>query len=87
MNKQTRSQLSAIVQELNEHTSRLDELKEMLESIRDEEQEKLDNLEEHFSATERYAQQEEVVEHLDSVYYTFDVDCLSDVIDELQELL
>lgn len=58
--------------ELDRIYSALEGLRNDIESIKDEESEKADNMEESFSGTERAERQREVADYLDTAYNGFD---------------
>lgn len=98
MNKQTRTIIQSLVTRLDEAQSSLDSISQdvadilsELESIRDDEQSKLDNMEEHFSQTDRFQQMQETQDALDEAYsslesFSIDTDSLQETIDLLSPL-
>lgn len=98
MNKQTRTIVQSLVTRLDEAQSSLDSISQdvadilsELESICDDEQSKLDNMEEHFSQTDRFQQMQETQDALDEAYCTLesfalDTDSLQEIIDLLSPL-
>ena len=98
MNKQTRTIIQSLVTRLDEAQSSLDSISQdvadilsELESIRDDEQSKLDNMEEHFSQTDRFQQMQETQDALDEAYsslesFSIDTDALQETIDLLSPL-
>lgn len=64
--------------QLDEIYSKLEGLQSDIETIRDDEQDKLSNMEEKFSGTERYSTLETQVEYLNSAF-----DSLTEVLESI----
>ena len=66
--------------EIAKHIASLEEIKNKLESMRDDEEEKYDNMPEGLQESERGEQMQEAIEALD-------IDNLEEVIDGLREII
>lgn len=70
MNNDRRKEISRIIEEIESAVStakeKLEELQSSIESVRDEEQECMDNMPENLQGSERYETAEQAVENLDS---------------------
>lgn len=70
MNKQRRKEISRIIEEIESAVStakeKLEELQIDIESVRDEEQEYMDNMPENLQGSERYETAEQAVDNLDN---------------------
>lgn len=80
MNKIRRKEISQIYDKLSSIIFDLDILKDRLESVKEEEQESLDNLPENLQYSSRAEEMEENVDNLDN-----SIDYLSQAIESLQE--
>lgn len=81
MNKSTRKELSVIADRLDNVQSEIKSVIEDLEYIRDDEQEKYDNLPENFQTNERQG----VIDEIDDIITELDVD-FDETIERLREL-
>lgn len=70
MNNDRRKEISRIIEEIDSAVStakeKLEELQSSIESVRDEEQECMDNIPENLQGSERYETAEQAVDNLDS---------------------
>lgn len=70
MNNNRRKEISRIIEEVESAVStakeKLEELQTSIESVRDEEQEYMDNMPENLQCSERYETAEQAVENLDN---------------------
>lgn len=70
MNNDRRKEISRIIEEIESAVStakeKLEELQSSIESVRDEEQECMDNIPENLQGSERYDTAEQAVDNLDS---------------------
>lgn len=76
MNNNRRKEISKIIEEVESAVStakeKLEELKTSIESVRDEEQEYMDNMPENLQGSERYGVAEQAVDNLDSAASSID---------------
>lgn len=83
MNKAIRKEISVLVEKLTTLKEQFDlDLKAQVETIRDNEQEKLDNMPEGLQSGEPGNKLEEVINHLDSA-----VDALENVASEIDDCI
>lgn len=70
MNNNRRKEISKIIEDIESAVStakeKLEELQTSIESVRDEEQEYMDNMPENLQGSERYTTAEQAVDNLDS---------------------
>ena len=72
MNKERRKKIDAAIQKLESLREEMAEAQEMIEEIKDEEQDYLDNMPENLQGSERYSTAEEAIMNLESAYDWFD---------------
>ncbi len=89
MNKETRKRIGAVVKLLEEAQGKLDAAYADTEEIRDEEDEKLQNVPENLQGTERYAAAEEAVDGLIEAADTIEEiqTSVDDLIERLNEII
>lgn len=77
MNQKRREQLKGAIK-------KLEEAKDSIESVRDDEQYSLDNIPENLQTTDRYAAMEAAIDHLDDAVESVDeaIECVSAAIDQ-----
>lgn len=85
MNKARRRQIADVQKRVEGLEGILEELKSMVEAIKDEEQEYLDNIPENLQGSERYELAENVVENLDNAYELLDEIDIEDLLGYLEE--
>ena len=89
MNKERRKKIDDVIQKINIFQNTLEELQEMIEEIRDEEQESLDNIPENLQGSERYEAVENSLYNLEDAIEWFDnidVDELTSTLEESKGL-
>jgi histidinol dehydrogenase len=79
MNKEQRAQLEEAYRKLDDLRGPIQEVLDIITSIKDEESEKLDNMQEKFSGTDRYSEMEATKESLESA-----VDELQTAVDSIE---
>lgn len=76
MNKQTRKQISKIIDGIEnviaDARDKLELYRDEIDELRDAEQDKLDNMPENLQGSERYEMTEQAVDNLDSAYVSID---------------
>lgn len=85
MNNERRKKIDDVIQKINIFQNTLEELQEMIEEIRDEEQESLDNIPENLQGSERYEAVENSLYNLEDAIEWFDnidVDELTSTLEE-----
>lgn len=72
MNKQRRKEIQAIRDKLEDLTSKIAELRDGIDTIKDDEQEYYDNMPESLQSSDRGTAAEEAVSHLDTALEALD---------------
>ena len=89
MNNERRKKIDDVIQKINIFQNTLEELQEIIEEIRDEEQESLDNIPENLQGSERYEAVENSLYNLEDAIEWFDnidVDELTSTLEESKGL-
>lgn len=87
MNNTRRKDISEAIKIANEIQEKLEELQSVIEQIKEEEQEYLDNMPENLSGSERYEKAEAAVDNLDAAYDWFDGIDFDELTDGLNEAM
>lgn len=87
MNAQRRKELKAIIEKLEQLDALRQEVREMLEAVRDEETEALENMPEGLKESDRGQQMQEYIDNMDSTVDDLDMMDIQATIDQLQEIV
>ena len=85
MNKERRNKIDKAIEEVNRLQDALEGLQQIVEEIRDEEQEYLENIPENLQGSERYETAESAVESLENAVGWFDNLDIDELISALEE--
>lgn len=89
MNKQRRKQLAGAIEKLEQAVALIEEAKETVEFVNEEEQEAYDNLPESLQESERGQTIQENIDKLEDVVYNIEsyIDEINDSVESLSEML
>lgn len=89
MNKQRRKQLAGAIEKLEQAVALIEEAKETVEFVNEEEQEAYDNLPESLQESERGQTIQENIDKLEDVVYNIEsyIDEINDSVESLGEML
>jgi vacuolar-type H+-ATPase subunit E/Vma4 len=87
MNAQRRKELKAIIEKLEQLDALRQEVQEMLEAVRDEETEALENMPEGLQESDRGQQMQEYIDNMDGTVDDLDMMDIQAIIDQLQEIV
>ena len=87
MNAQRRKELKAIIEKLEQLDALRQEVQEMLEAVRDEETEALENMPEGLQESDRGQQMQEYIDNMDGTVDDLDMMDIQAAIDQLQEIV
>ena len=85
MNKERRNKINKAIEEVNRLQEALEGLQQIVEEIRDEEQDYLENIPENLQGSERYETAESAVESLENAVDWFDKVDIDELISALEE--
>lgn len=86
MNRAQRKELNNISERISSVEDEINDIISDLEDIKSEEEEKVDNMPESLSFSERAEQMREVIDKLDECICDLQCICLSDVVEELRSI-
>lgn len=87
MNKQRRKDIQALVDQLNEHVSALEDIRGAIESLRDEEQEYKDSMPENLQYGSNGERADEAIDALENAASSLESLELSDIIEYLESAM
>ncbi|MFV0515795.1 MAG: hypothetical protein ACK5MV_00145 [Aminipila sp.] len=85
MNKVRRSKINAVIQEIETLKETMQGLRDIIEEIKEEEEDCLENIPENLQGTDRYDSVETAAENLESAYDWFDESDIDDLLTYLEE--